>query len=345
MRLGEEGKIVSVADQDGFDSFLPEALHYWAPDKAVSKTAIEIYTLYHHTEKTAAAGVTVPTTLDTAWKWDAFVTAADKLTKDKGGRSPSESGFDPGNVAQYGVLFGTDLQLLCGFLQSNNIELFDDAGSRCQIDSPEAIEVIQALERPGLRAPGRPQRHPDAVPRREPRAAAGQWKVAMVIGGQWSLLDLSRGQEPVRRRHAPHLRQARDTHPRRGERRLRRLGLEEQASELLIWLASPDQVDLFSTGLWMPLQSKFYTDEKLLTSWTEQRGAPGELPHCDDRADVEVRDQLPLVPAEELVRDLRASRQRYRPAVRQEVRRVEGPEGSGPEGEQADARCLPRRSS
>jgi multiple sugar transport system substrate-binding protein len=274
MRLGEEGKIVSVADQDGFDSFLPEALHYWAPDKAVSKTAIEIYTLYHHTEKTAAAGVTVPTTLDTAWKWDDFVTAADKLTKDKGGRSPSETGFDAGNVAQYGVLFGTDLQLLCGFLQSNNIELFDDAGTTCLIDSPESVEVIQRLSDLVFEHRVAPNATQTQSLGANPALQLDSGRVAMVIGGQWSLLDLAAAKSPFDVGMLPIF--DKPATPILGGVNgvFAGSGLEAQASELLIWLASPDQVDLFSTGLWMPLQSKFYTDEKLLTSWTENDAHP-----------------------------------------------------------------------
>lgn len=274
MQLGEEGKILSVDNKAGFDSFLPEALHYWAEGKAISKTAIEIYTLYHNTDKTKAAGVTVPTTLDTAWKWDDFVTAADKLTKDKSGRSPSESGFDPANVAQYGVLFGTDLQLLCGFLQSNNTDLFDESGTTCLIDRPEAIEVFQKLSDLVFEHRVAPNATQTESLGANPALQLDSDRVAMVVGGQWSLLDLASAKSPFDVGMLPIF--DKPATPILGGVNgvFAGSGLEDKAFELLIALASPDKVDLYSDGLWMPLQSKWYTDDKLLASWADNDAHP-----------------------------------------------------------------------
>jgi len=274
MRLGEEGKLVNVADKPGFDSFLPEALHFYAPDKAVSMTAIEIYTLYYNVATAKAEGVTVPAVSTDAWKWDDFVAACDKLTKDKEGRSPSESGFDDKNVARYGVLFGTDLQMLCGFFQSNGVEMFDDAGTKCLIDSPAAIEVVQKLSDLIFEHRVAPNTSRQSSMGANPALQLDSGRVAMVIGGQWSLLDLKTAKSafdvgvlPIFQRPATPILGGANAVFAGGSH-------EQQALELLVDLASPEKVELYADGLWMPLQKKYYTDEALLKTWTDNKAHP-----------------------------------------------------------------------
>lgn len=44
--------------------------------------------------------------------------------------------------------------------------------------------------------------------------------------------------------------------------------------ELLIQMGDPAKVPLYANGLWMPLQKKYYTDEKALASWVDNEAHP-----------------------------------------------------------------------
>lgn len=274
MRLGEEGKIVNVADKPGFDTFLPQAMHYFAPDKAVSMTALEITTIYHATEVTKAAGVTVPASYDSAWDWDGFVAAAEKLTKDRDGRSPSEAGFDDKNVARYGVLFGMDLGLMVSLFQGNGVELFDEAGTKCNIDSADAIEVVQKLSDLIFEHRVAPNTTQTAALGANPALQLDGGRVAMVIGGQWSLLDLATAKTPFDMGVLPVLDQP--AVPVQGGANAVFAGGPHEAAalELLVQLGSPETVDLYASGLWMPLQEKYYTDEALISQWVDNDAHP-----------------------------------------------------------------------
>ena len=43
----------------------------------------------------------------------------------------------------------------------------------------------------------------------------------------------------------------------------------EAGLELLLEMGDPTKVPLYSNGLWMPLQKKYYTDEAALSSWID----------------------------------------------------------------------------
>ncbi|ACQ79726.1 extracellular solute-binding protein family 1 [Beutenbergia cavernae DSM 12333] len=267
MQLGEQGKVVSIADRDEFAGWLPIAKHYWDEENAVGVIALEVITMFHSVEAVQAAGVAPPATMDTSWDWDTFVEQADALTKDASGRSPSESGFDAGDVRQYGVAVPTDLPTLHSLFASNGLSLFNEDGTECLIASPEAIEVVQALS--DLIYTHR------VAPTPAQASAMGSGsalllesgRVAMVMGGQWSLIDLAAGD----------LEYGLGVHPTFGVPAICVVGganaafvdsgNEDLALEWMAYEASPETVSLYRDGLWMPMEEKYYTDDELISTW------------------------------------------------------------------------------
>jgi multiple sugar transport system substrate-binding protein len=49
------------------------------------------------------------------------------------------------------------------------------------------------------------------------------------------------------------------------------------ALELYLYHNDPAKVKLFSDGLWMPLEKKYYTDPKLIDLWTKNKAHPAEF--------------------------------------------------------------------
>ena len=57
----------------------------------------------------------------------------------------------------------------------------------------------------------------------------------------------------------------------------------EEAVELYLFHNDPTKVDLFSSGLWMPLEKKYYTDQADIDFWTKNDVHPPEYRTAVDR--------------------------------------------------------------
>lgn len=278
MRLGEQGQLFNVLENPAFESFLPSALHYYAPDKAVSQTCIEATALFYDEDAVKEAGVTVPSTAADVWAWDDFISAANKLTIDQNGNNPSDSGFDAGSVARYGTTVPYLIRPLVGVMASNGVNLFNEDGTKCLFDSDAAIEVMQALS--DLIYVHRVA--PNVAQTTELGASTGlqlaSKKVAMAVDGQWALLDLNIAKAGGLKFNAgvvPGFGQGAYTVVLSGANGVfEKSNNREVSLELLLALADPEQVPLYADGLWMPLQEKYYTDPAAMASWMDNENHP-----------------------------------------------------------------------
>ena len=270
MRLGEQGKVASILGEKGFENFLPQTIHHWANDKAVSQTAVEVECLWFDQDATEKAGVTPPATTDGAWNWDAMIQAADKLTVDDNGRHPSESGFDAAKTKRYGIAGLTGLPTLVALLKSKGIDMFDDAGTKTNLDDPAAIAVIQDLadlifEHRVSPTPAQATTYGGST-----ALLLASQRVAMAIDGQWALLDLSQSKLKYNVGVLPRYDKPLTTLLGGANGIFISTPYKDVALELLVQLADPSQVPLYSNGLWMPMDRKYYTDETAMSKWLKE---------------------------------------------------------------------------
>lgn len=280
MRLGAQGHLASVLEHvdkyPQLKDLLPTVVHRWAPDKAVTQLAVEMFMMWYNVDAIKEAGVpTPPTKSSDAWTWNEFVGHLDKLTFDTSGRHPSESGFDPKAVKQFGTIAPTGWPGFFPLLKSNGAEIVDETGTKFVMDSPEAIEVMSKIH--DLMYVHRVAPTPTQYATFSSPFTAGllsERRVATVLDGQWNLLDLGqmhfnygigvlpKFQEPKTINLCNALVLSKD-----------KANLDKSL-ELLLFLADPTKNDLFAQGLWMPLQSKYYTDPVSIASWTDNKVHP-----------------------------------------------------------------------
>ncbi len=270
---------------------LPSSYFWYGKDKlAAIQLAMGVQLLYYNTESFTAAGVDpAPFTADTAWDWDAFVQAADRLTIDDQGRHPSEAGFDPGKVKQFGTIAPAGGGPLYSMLRSNGANFVDEAGTGYALDSAEAIDVLQRIQ--DLVYVHRVAPTPAQLGKNAPTTSVQLQtkRVAMIIDGNWALLDmmeskigfgvgvLPKFQEPVTATGgAPGAIFAGTKHP-------------EEAIELYLYYNDPAHVQLFADGLWAPLQQKYYTDPGHDRHLGDQGQVSGQLPDRGRRHDPQPR--------------------------------------------------------
>ena len=279
----EEGKIMALDDfLETDDNMKPEDRldvgKYYLKDKLIGmNTAMETVVLYYNKDIFEENKMPLPPSkTEGAWNWDEFVEVAKKLTIDYNGNHPDDPGFNPENIKQYGVTVSTHWIYLLPFVWSNGAEFATEDGMTPLIDSPEFVEAIQKIS--DLMnvyhvAPNPAQKK--SMPGIDVALQTGQ--VAMAVGGQWSLLDLSESKQNFGIGVLPKMKEpatiafgaptvifSSTKHP-------------EEAWEFYKYHNAVETApSLFQNGLWMPMEKKYYEDEDLMKQWIDNEAHPEE---------------------------------------------------------------------
>ncbi|MCS7232133.1 MAG: sugar ABC transporter substrate-binding protein [Elusimicrobiota bacterium] len=246
-----------------------------------TSVAAEVMVIWYNKEIFDKAGVPYPPTDPTKWTWKKFVETATKLTVDVNGKHPNEPGFDHSKVQTFGVAFGNWYMVWFPFIWSNGGDLCDPTGMTPTINKKEAVEGLQALVDLIYKhkvAPTPAQL--GALPAYH--IALQTRRVAMVIDGQWSLLELGRlvkaGQLKLGVAPLPILKRVvtgvignpigiytkavKD-----------RPEVLDAAWKFYKFLNNSETVlELLRNGLWMPIQKWWYTDPEYIKKWIGDTG-------------------------------------------------------------------------
>jgi multiple sugar transport system substrate-binding protein len=269
MMFAEQGLISNVAGREGFDSILPQAVHYYADGKAITNSCLEAAALWYNTKATEAGGVRPPASTDQAWQWDDLIENATRLTLDAEGRTPDQSGFDQRTVQQYGIAAPTGLLGLQALMIMGGIELFPTDGTRCNIDHPNAIKVIQSVADLIFEHRVAPTPAQAATFGSNSGLLLESGRVAMLIDGQWALLDFAAADLDYDVGVLPSFGGEYTTMVTSGASVVFTGTRHEQiAAELILQeMTDPRVVSLYRSGLWMPMQERFYTNEQDIEAW------------------------------------------------------------------------------
>lgn len=282
MKWGSEGKLLDFSQY--YDTYpelqnkLKATYLYSEPGKAVGNfTALEVMVLFYNKDIFAEAGVPAPPTDPAqAWTWDQFLDAARKLTLDKNGKHPGESGFDAKNIVQYGFSFGSDRGSWSPFLESNGASIVGDDG-KYALNKPEAVEVFQKLQDLIYKEHVAPdlitqQNMPDNHVRLQTR------KVAMVVDGTWALLDMANDKKLNWSIGVlPKLKEPKTVILAGATVVFNSTKHPKEALQFYLYHNNPEQVDLYKSGLWMPIEDSYYTDPAKIQSWTDNPAHPPEF--------------------------------------------------------------------
>lgn len=280
-KWGEEGKLLDftpyLKDSTELKNRLPASFYYSEPGKVVGNaTAAEVMVLYYNKDLFTEAGIELPPAeAGKAWSWNQFVEVAKKLTKDKNGKTAADPGFDPKNIVQYGFSFGADRSSWGPFMASNGAAITDEAGTKYTMNSPESVEVFQALQDLLFKYHVSPdlvqqQNMPDNYVRLQTR------KVAMVLDGTWAQLDISKAKINYGLGVLPKFKEPKTTYIAGASVVFANTKHPKEAMEFYKFHNNPEQVDLYKIGLWMPVETKYYTDQAAIDLWTKNDVHPPE---------------------------------------------------------------------
>ncbi len=273
--------IMDLIDQDPTwdkDKYIDNIFYMYDVGKSFGTTSsINPRAIFYNTECFETAGVALPpTAIEDSWTWDEFVEAAKLLTLDMAGKNATEEGFDPENIVQYGAYINPEEHaLLAVFIDSNDGDLITEDGTKMALSTPEAKEVLQALH--DLIYVHHVSPFPDFANAPDGPTLLANQQTAMILTGQWVLLDLAKldfnygiGQLPVFK--TP--RNSIDA----GVRCIwSNTKYPKAAWELYKFLANPaGALNLYADGLWMSTLKEWYTDPAKFAQWGENNAAHPE---------------------------------------------------------------------
>lgn len=278
----EEGEILDLTpyftDQPADESLLDSTYYRFDDDSKMMGTGLAtgIELIYYNKALFDEAGVAYPpTTGDTALSWDEFVDLAKRLTKDRNGNDATSPDFNPENIDVYGFAFPQWWGGWLPFVLSNGGNITNEEGTEFTLNQPAAIEALQKLQdliyvHHVSPTPAQSEALPAADIMMQSRKVAmsmdGMWKVTdfSQLGFDWGMAALPYMKEPVTViLSTPKVIFAATKHP-------------EEAFEFYTYISDPEQNNLFSGGLWAPLEKRYFTDPAYTAKWLE--GQPGVYP-------------------------------------------------------------------
>ncbi len=257
---------------------LSETWHWYDGGKKIygSNLSPEAMVTWYNKDIFDANNVPYPPSEPKEWTWDLFLETAIQLTTDRNGKHPNEEGFDPEKIKTYGVMISNLLINYLSIIWSNGGDVVDETGTKPLIGEKEAIEAMQLISDlihvhhvapSSTQVAGLPATY----------VALQTKQVAMVLDGQWLLLDLGKMaqqgrlnlgvapypciKEPVcfiaGSPNAVFVNAVKDDPE-----------ILEATWELYKWCTDSEKVlPLIQSGLWMPLQKKWYTEPEYIEKW------------------------------------------------------------------------------
>lgn len=267
----------SFIKRDGMNtSYLPQTWLSIAGKTYGAYTAAECQVMFYNKKVLADAGVSMPPAkYDEAWSWDEFATNLKKITVDKNGKHPGDAGFDPKNITRYGVAYDLWSAMYYPTLWSNGGGVISDDGKSVIIDSPESIQAIQRLADLINKDHVMPYMGGGSgLPAPSVMLANGQ--LGFWVTGQWALLEIGAMKDlPFGVAALPIQKKPAQIYLSGVNVVFKSTKNPEAAWKLQKWMMDPSKtLDLYTSGLWMPTKSSYYTDPATLKEWTDNSVHP-----------------------------------------------------------------------
>ncbi|HZG56798.1 sugar ABC transporter substrate-binding protein [Paenibacillus sp.] len=273
LQWAQKGVLMDLsAILDGAPSKL-ETNKFKTPDgKTVGiSVANEIILMFYSKKMFDDAGLPYPPAeVEKAWTWEEMVEVARKLTKDVNGKHPGEAGFDPENIAQYGINIPKLDFMWAAFAKSNGGGVVSKDGKELLVDTPETIEALQKIADLTLVEHVSPSvSQSTSLPDLAARMLTG--KVAMNIDGQWATqsFEVTEGLE-YGIGVLPKFKKAVTVNAGGADVIFNSTKHPDEAAKLLQFLLDPNNsLPQIQSGLWMPNEERWYTEPDLIAKWID----------------------------------------------------------------------------
>lgn len=226
--------------------------------------------LFYNPDKFDELGVEYPSASE-PMQWEDMIALAKQMTVDENGLHPDDEGFNPDAIVTYGINLDLDnTMFLDSYFRSNGGGLVSEDGSTCLLNTPETLEVIQALQdmiyvHHISPAPG------SSADNMDMSSAFLSGTMAMIAGGTWSFNALAAAakEDGIRYEVAPL--------PYFDEPVTLGIGTPivifkdtqhyDECLQLVEFFSNPENtIDLIHSGLWMTTLRDWFEDDDIINN-------------------------------------------------------------------------------
>lgn len=233
--------------------------------------------IYYNADIFTEAGIEPPSNdPDEAWPWDKFVEVAKQLTVDTNGNHPGDSGFDPDNIARWGVHWPTWWIPIGSAVEANGGYWIDPETELLMLDQPEATEALQRIADLVLVHQVMPQATAMQALGMSNAQMLENGRLAMAIDGSWALAWIHKIEPTLGTAALPAMKTTATIMQAHLHSALAATQHPDEAWQWVRFLSTPFyQTQFCKIGLWLPSQSALMTEEGLQTWITEGVHPPG----------------------------------------------------------------------
>ena len=246
------------------------------------------YMLFYNKDLFDEHGVDyLPANPDEALSWDEFVEVCQKPTIDENGNNAQSPDFDPDRIATYGFDFDKNNMTWGAFVYQNGGSVLNEDGTEFSMTDPKTVDVLQKIGDLINVYHVSPDPLTSSGSNMSVTSSLQSKQVAIICDGTWTNLDLGAIDIDYDVACLPSL---------SGKPCFETTASAcvifntcknvDVAWDFMMYLADPaNALELYSSGLWMPIMQRWYEDEALLNSWA----SPETTSHTEGFYDAAVR--------------------------------------------------------
>lgn len=280
-KMGKDGLIYNFYDlikKDPtmkVDDYLKTCWWNWSPTESAGPIQANVTpSLMYNVDMFKELNVELPPTkVDKAWSWDKFVDIAKQLTLDENGNNAKSPKFDPKNIKQYGIQFANTWISYMPFVYSNGGYYLSQDKTKFALNEKNAADAIQRIaDLSNVYHVSPSATQSSSMP--APATALQSKQVAMYIDGSWNHLDLAEsgmnwgvGVLPINKNYTTFF----DGGSLIIFKATKHL---DETWSLYKWVTNPEsspEITQMYRSIWMPVQTKYYTDKDKLDFWASEK--------------------------------------------------------------------------
>lgn len=275
----EQGRFVNLYEMIEKDDryevtdFIPNCFFETSDGYAGGRSiANELLQLYYNVDLFDEYGVEyLPANPDEALTWEEFVETCQKLTIDENGNNALSPEFNSDRIVTYGFDFDKNNMTWGAFVYQNDGVILNDEGTEFNMTDPKTIDALQKISDLINVYHVSPDPLTSSGSNMSVTSSLQSKQVAIICDGTWTNLDLSSIDINYDVACLPDM---------SGTPCFETTASAcvifntceniDVAWDFMTFLADPaNAIDLYSSGLWMPIMQKWYEDEELLKAWAD----------------------------------------------------------------------------
>ena len=266
-------EMIENDDRYNVDDYIPNCFFEIEEGYAGGRSiANELLQLYYNVDIFDKYNVPhLPSKPEEALNWDEFVNVLQQLTIDENGNNALSPDFNPDRIVTYGFDFDKNNMTWGSFVYQNGGTILTEDGTAYNMTDEKTVDAIQKLSDLINVYHVTPDPLTSTSSNMSKTAALQSGQVAVILDGTWTNLDLGSIDINYDVATLPDLSGTPCFETTASSCSIFKSSKHvEEAWDFMMYLCNPaNAIELYTSGLWMPIMQKWYDDPELCKQWAD----------------------------------------------------------------------------